>query len=380
MLKIAAFNVENLFERAQAFNEPTEEAQRILRQTAELNDLLESVSYAGHETRIVELIGELGLDKSDQGNGAVLMRRIRGKLLKRSGGEVVLLASGRSDWIGWVEAKTDPVNETAIDNTGRVIRDVNADILAVIEADNRPALKRFSEAVLKRITPRGRPYEHVMLIDGNDKRGIDVGLMTRADYPIREVRTHIYDGTSSGNRIFSRDCPEYAVETPDDERIWILPNHFKSKYGGQASSNRKRKAQAKRTAEIYTALIDRGEANVVVLGDLNDTPGSDPMKPLLATTLKDVSEHASFDPGPFKDGWQPPDNSTGTYKLGNDNNKIDYLLLSPELYDRIDQCGLFRDGAWPGSNPPRWDVYPELTHPVHVASDHHVIWVTLIGA
>jgi hypothetical protein len=45
-----------------------------------------------------------------------------------------------------------------------------ADILGVVEAETRPSLDRFNQ---ERI-PEPFTYEHVMLIDGNDTRGIDV--------------------------------------------------------------------------------------------------------------------------------------------------------------------------------------------------------------
>lgn len=104
---------------------------------------------------------------------------------------------------------------------------MNADVLAVIEAEDRVALKMFSDHVLKRVN--GVPYDFVMVIDGNDDRGIDVGLMTRAGFAIGDMRSHINDLNAQGNPIFSRDCPEYAITTPSGERIWVLPNHFKSK-------------------------------------------------------------------------------------------------------------------------------------------------------
>jgi len=374
-VKIAAFNVENLFERAAAFNKPTTaQAQQVLKRTSRLNELFEEPSYMGLEAEILQLLADLGLDKSDRGNDAVQLRKIRGALVKRPRNKPIeLVATGRSSWIGWVQPKKEPVNEIAVDNTGRVIRDVNADILAVIEADNRPALDRFSKEVLRRIEPQGVPYEHVMLIDGNDERGIDVGLMTRGEYPMRDIRSHIYDvEDGSTSPIFSRDCPEYAVETPSGEFLWVLPNHFKSKFGGnnQASKDR-RTAQATRTAAIYNELRTAGEDLIVVLGDFNDTPDSAELRPLLdATDLADVGTHPTFDVGAFPG----QEDRTGTFDLGHPNDKIDYLLLSPALFDRITSCGLFRKGAWPGSRPVRWDVYHELTEKIHVASDHHVIW------
>lgn len=366
-MKIASYNVENLFDRAKAFNDDTPEAQAVIKQESELNTLFEKPVYsAANKKKMLSLMEALGILKSDEGK-YVILRKIRGQLLKRPGnGAVAIVASGRADWVGWVELKMAHVNEISIMNTGRVLKDVDADIVAVIEAEHRVALKQFSDYVLARVG--GVPYPHVMLIDGNDERGIDVGLMTKTEYPIGLMRSHIHDVNESGEPIFSRDCPEYSVETPMGELIWILPNHFKSKFGGNdAKSQNKRTAQAKRTAEIYQRLISQDYKNVVVLGDLNDTPDSAPLQVLLADTdLRDVSTHPNFDTGSFA--------GKGTFGLGNDSQKIDYLLLSPSLFERVTACGLFRKGAWPGISPKRWEVYEELEKPLHAASDHHLIW------
>jgi len=378
-MKIASYNVENLFDRAKAFNEKHEDvSQEILSATAELNSLFEEKFYTDEQkARIRELIIELGLDKRNEGP-FVILQQIRGQIISRPRDDPFYVkANGREDWVGWVELKTAPVNEIAIMNTGRVIRDVNADILAVIEAENRVVLKQFSDLVLKEVD--GIPYEQVMVIDGNDTRGIDVGLMTKNGYKIDLMRSHIHDLRDDGFPIFSRDCPEFAVHTPNGETIWLLPNHFKSKYGGNdASSQAKRLAQATRTAEIYQELRDRGQENVVVLGDFNDTPDSVELKPLLNNTdLKDVTQFQDFDTGEFKGRPGTDEKGIGTFGLGNDDDKIDYLLLSPALFNRIKACGLFRKGAWPGSRPKRWAVYDELKEKIHVASDHHVIWAEI---
>jgi endonuclease/exonuclease/phosphatase family metal-dependent hydrolase len=365
-MKIAAYNVENLFDRAKAFNEDNVEAKQVVKQEAELNALFQKAEYKPvHKKKMLELLDALGILKTDEGP-FVILRRIRGQFIKRPrNGTIEIVANGRGQWIGWVEHKTTHVNEIAIMNTGRVIRDVDADILVVIEAEHRVALKQFSDYVLSRVG--GTPYAHVMLIDGNDERGIDVGVMTKEGYKIGIMRSHIHDLDANNKTIFSRDCPEYCVETQNGEQVWILPNHFKSKFGGNnLSSQNRRKEQAVRTAEIYQRLVAEGNENVVVLGDLNDTPDSAPLQPLLALTdLKDISQHPTFDTGEFA--------GRGTFGLGNDNNKIDYLLLSPALFERVTACGLFRKGAWPGIRA-RWTVYEELKEEIHVASDHHVVW------
>ena len=101
---------------------------------------------------------------------------------------------------------------------------------------------------------------------------------------------------------------------------------------------------------------------------------------LAGTDLKDVSDHPSFDTGEFEGRPGTGERGIGTFGLGNDNQKIDYLLLSPALFARVRKSGLFRMGAWPGSRPPRWTVYPELKREIHVASDHHVIWAEIDDA
>ena len=365
-MRIASYNVENLFDRAKALNEDSPESQRAIKLEAELNALFQKSEYkTADKKRMIELMTELGLKNVDEGP-YVILRKNRGAFIKRKkNGTVEIVANGRGNWVGWVEHKTIHVNDIAVMNTGRVLKDVNADIIAVIEAEHRIALKQFSDFVIKKVG--GKPYANIMLIDGNDPRGIDVGLMTRAGYGIGLMRSHVHDIGSTKKPVFSRDCPEYCIETPDGEYIWVLPNHFKSKFGGNnAASQNKRKEQAARTAEIYNQLRSEGYTGIVVLGDLNDTPDSKDLEPLLKDTdLKDVSEHPLFDTGAFA--------GKGTFGLGNDGDKIDYLLLSPDLYDRITACGLFRKGAWPGKNA-RWEVYEELQTEAHVASDHHLIW------
>src|SRR5918994_2163205 len=386
-MKIAAFNVENLFDRPKAFNEndPTV-TQSTIKAVAELNSIFEEDEYEPqHKTRIVELVEQLKLNRFDEGPLA-LIRKIRGSLLRRPmGGGIEVVAEGKADWIGWAELKTAPVDEIAVLNTGRVIRDVDADILAVVEAENRVLLKTFGEYVVDRVNnelpseQRKKPYASIMLIDGNDERGIDVGLMTKEGFDIENMRSHVHDLNDTGEPIYSRDCPEYAVTTPTGESIWVLPNHFKSKFGGNdPSSIAKREAQATRTAEIYQRLRATGHDSVVVLGDFNDTPDSTPLQPLLnGSDLKDVSKHGNFKVGEFN---VPPSNENtgiGTFDLGNDNDKIDYILLSPALFDRVTSAGLFRQRAGAGFAPKRWEVYEQLTEEVHAASVHHAIWVNI---
>lgn len=340
----------------------------MLERHARINTLFDKPVYTDEDkAEIKELLKELGLGKKDDGGTVALLRQIRGRLLRRpKSGGLEIIASGRTSWVGWVELKTAPVNELAMQHTAMVMRDVAADVLGVIEAENRIVLDKFSAQLLKKVG--GSAYEHVMVIDGNDDRGIDVGVLTRAGYPIEEIRSHVYDTDAEGE-IFSRDCAEYVIATPTGARVIVLVNHFKSKgYGVPRESNEKRLRQASRVAEIYNQRRAEGETNLVVLGDLNDTPDSAPLAPLLAQTdLRDISTHQTF----------TSDGRPGTYANGTASQKIDYVLLSPALFNLVSGGAVFRTGVWGGKNGDLFPHYPTMKSAVHAASDHAALYADI---
>ena len=92
---------------------------------------------------MLELFDILGLLDSNESQFA-LLRRIRGKIIHRfQTGNREIVANGRDDWIGWVELKTEAVDEIAMELIARVLFDSNADVIGVVEAENRIVLKRF---------------------------------------------------------------------------------------------------------------------------------------------------------------------------------------------------------------------------------------------
>jgi hypothetical protein len=60
------------------------------------------------------------------------------------------------------------------------------------------------------------PYDHVMLIDGNDTRGIDVGSMTTWQIEIVNMRSNVDvpDPDAPDEHPFGRDCAEYQLLLP----------------------------------------------------------------------------------------------------------------------------------------------------------------------
>lgn len=383
-IRIASYNVENLFSRPRAMNQPENVAAEVLDAHAKVNELFEHKTYSDEDkAEILRLLKTLGLllsdgDPSDKDSFAVL-RVVRGHLLKRphGGGEdaVTVVADGRGDWTGWVDLIKDRIEAVAIENTARVIREVGADIVGIVEAEDRLTLQRFGDTLLRDGTTL--LYPHVMVIDGNDARGIDVGILATEDYPIQTIRSHVDDGPV-GNRIFSRDCPEYWFSLPKGgalagQPIAILVNHLKSKFGGNdQTSIRRRRRQAAQVAKIYKEIRNGGVENVVVLGDFNDTPDSAPLQPLLADT--DLTDFAAVNP--FDDG-DPDEERPGTFGNGTKSNKIDYLLLSPSIFARATGAGIFRKGVWGGTKGTLFPHFDTITKESEAASDHAAVFVDI---
>ena len=209
-MRICSFNVENFFARPRAMNQETwAEGRPVLAAHAELNTLIEEAAYTpAAKARMVELLDVLGLTRSPTRAAMAVLRQIRGRLVRRpQGGGVEVVADGRGDWVGWVDLTTEPVTAAAIANTARVIRDLNPHVLGVVEAENRVVLKHFTDAQLRIADPgTGRDvplFPHVMLIDGNDDRGIDVALLTQRGYPLGPMRSHLDDADERGRGVLA---------------------------------------------------------------------------------------------------------------------------------------------------------------------------------
>src|ERR1044071_4691680 len=103
-MKLASYNVENLFERARAMNLANQaDGKDVLKKHAEMNKILNKVKYtAADKAKIIALMKDLGIDKKDDGGEFVILRQNRGHLVKRpTSGGLEVVANGRADWIGW---------------------------------------------------------------------------------------------------------------------------------------------------------------------------------------------------------------------------------------------------------------------------------------
>lgn len=367
-LRLASFNVENLFSRPIAMDyEDNDEGQPFLDAFHELNSLFAKAEYSDKDKdRILELMEAQRLTGSRPRNRHLEFHKLRGTLIAKRDGSQRVVADGRSDWLGWIALKKKAVNDRAILNTARVLAAVDADILMLVEVEDRAGLSKFHDSILLPILrSTGRPgYDYQMVIEGNDERGIDVGLLSRR--PIADIGTHVFERGANGSPVFSRDCAEYYLEVPGvPGYLLLLVNHFTSK-GSDPNGLRRRQPQASRVREIVAERLSQGFRHLVVAGDLNDTPESQSLAPLIsAGTVTDVVSH-------FADRIDPSGDRLGTYATGRE--QLDYLMLSAPLLESACGAGIERRGSYA---PRSFDRFDSVNGKRDQASDHHCVWVDL---
>ena len=85
------------------------------------------------------------------------------------------------------------------------------------------------------------------------------------------------------------------------------------------------------------------------------------------TGLQDISQHPSF----------TSDGRPGTFGNGTKSGKFDYILLSPNLFQRVQAAGVWRKGVWGGKNGTLWPIYAEMKRQNQQASDHAAIYADI---
>ena len=273
-------------------------------------------------------------------------------------------------------------------NTARAVLDCMPDILAVEEVENLWTLRLFNDQFLSGY------FSQLFLIEGNDGRGIDVGLCIKKGLAATMVglRTHVEEldpnrknksatavqrfyneatGELTVNHaLFSRDCLEVDIDigTNPVTKLTFLVNHFKSQSDASGADDKLRAAQAAKVAEYVKATQNRGRSPVV-LGDLNEDFAK---KPSNLQALQDLIANKLL-ADPF--GNDTDSNRwTHYYAAGNEVSRLDYVLLDPSLSvvsRSVMRKGISLKCAVAGER------YPTVGYVDSEASDHCPVAVTI---
>jgi hypothetical protein len=124
LVRLASFNVENLFARAKALDPASPESERMLAAFDRFNRLAQLPVYSDLDkaamlddllTLRVAIIGGDGRAVLNRNPALAVLRENRGDfLVVRAATGVEIVAGGRADWIGWLELVVEPVDEVAV--------------------------------------------------------------------------------------------------------------------------------------------------------------------------------------------------------------------------------------------------------------------------
>lgn len=179
-------------------------------------------------------------------------------------------------------------------------------------------------------------YEHITGADTN----IHVAVLSK--FPFSGHRSHTNESFLLSGRRFevSRGILEVDLKVNPNYEFTLFAAHLKSKRPvPQADEAELRLEEAKVLREkIDARLAADPNANVVVVGDLNDTYNSKSTKAVVGkfkfklTDTRPAERNGDNQPNPANPHWEPR-NITWTHHFGAEDSysRIDYILLSPGM-------------------------------------------------
>jgi predicted extracellular nuclease len=213
-----------------------------------------------------------------------------------------------------------------LDKCAQVIAAAAPQIVVLAEVENQAVLDDLA-------TRAGSQYAYRGLIEGNDPRGIDVGILSTL--PIEGQITHFeetfpVEGTQTPLFQFTRDLPEFHVDY-NGQTLVFLAVHFRSKSGTDGADKRLAEAQRARAIADAIAAADP-TAGIFLLGDFNDMPGSPPVE---AVRQKAPPFFDATDLVPIEDRW--------TFDFQGALELIDHQFTNPVAAAWLDQASVLID-------------------------------------
>lgn len=209
----------------------------------------------------------------------------------------------------------------------RVIREANAEIVALQEVENRTALLELNGTYLA-----GMGYTSVLVA----APGSSVNTAFLSRFPVLRVQNHLLQ-----TDIPQRSILEIEVSIQGSPLV-LFNNHWKSRSGGARQTEPYRRLAAE-TLLARTRQLDSAGVEYLILGDLNEELPA-PEKPPYSMALKIgpsaekslglVFRKEAAAPGTFYSPWpELPEKNRGTYYYKGRFQTIDHILIPHTLLD-----------------------------------------------
>ena len=370
-MKIAFYNIQNIFHRHIDLVARYRDENRS-RWIAEFETLLTQSGRTQKQYDRMRILSHFLEFDSEGQKPYFTIRNTMGQLRIRKGldGEM-FKASHLTDWEGWAKVDSIPINEIAIRNKAKVIKEVDPDILVVLEVEDRASLVNFNRHFLSSM--KNPPYKEIVFLGTNDPFGRGIGVMAKDGFDLESIRTHVNDLDGEDKPVLDVDLQEYRFRSSSGNCLDLLCTHLINTSGHLNTF----KERQNRQSEYIAGLLSRRQRDLsihqIFMGTLNAPMYSSSIAPIFKETyLRDITKHPNFmgdrdkgkDAGYFR---------LGAYRMGVNIQQRDYLMLSKELFGTVESCGLVRKGMW-FKKQPQWDIYQSITSERDAASEHPLLW------
>ncbi|MDP7009062.1 MAG: endonuclease/exonuclease/phosphatase family protein [Phycisphaerales bacterium] len=262
-----------------------------------------------------------------------------------------------------------PTSEARCEELAKVIRELDADILALQEVEGHDALVSFNEQYLQ-----GMGYDYVVSEEVGYYRGIEQSLLSR--FPVKDIRTWQNVDLRKIERLgggwteipsdveeitFQRSPLCVTVETPNGYELTLFVVHHKA--GRNAWHRELETVQILEYVEDMTR--DNPERNIAVIGDFNAVPWDRSTRAYFRNGMTDSmslrSKNIEWD-------------DTSPLRITHTSGRIlDYILLNPAALEEY----VIDSGFVLGSSAEEYN-WREDPFPDGYASDHCAIAIDMV--
>lgn len=252
-----------------------------------------------------------------------------------------------------------------------VIRDIDADIIALQEVESIEALTWFRDTYLPEAG-----YEHIASTDVGDIRGIECSVLSR--HPILEtkawkhqqldVQPRIGEGFTSNPGVaslhYARSPLMTVIRIGDEYELTVISLHHKA---GRGEVNAyRREAEALHLLDLLQSWRERNpDRNIALMGDFNAAPWSKSVRLYREAGFIDTLSHRSTS----RDSVE-----ARLFKTHESGRILDYILLNSAAHrELVIDSARVRGTRYEEKYDWRTDPYP-----AGYASDHYPVIMDLI--
>jgi len=195
------------------------------------------------------------------------------------------------------------------------------DMIALCEVENDSVVHDLT----RRSLLRNAGYDY-LITSSPDRRGIDVALLY-SPFSFAPVRSYpIRIAPIEGMRP-TRDILYVCGQTVSGDTLHVFVVHLPSRYGGKRHSRPFRQTAVDRLCQSIDSIrAVSPDANLIVAGDFNDGSYSDILQQICRHGLDNLTKDARGENG-----------VRGTYRYRGEWERIDHILASPPIYNKVEQ-------------------------------------------